>query len=175
MSEEIDHTLVDKSGQSIRKGRISPALRTAIILVVEQGLTLKDAAARTGYKPESLAKALCKPHVRAFRADVKRAWWNSKTERAYVDLAELATSAASEDVRLKAIKEVIAIDREAQRALPEQARQLVQIVTQSVQIGAVPPTERSAGVIEAAPFQPLSLPSSNSITVGRGESDDDDA
>jgi len=170
-----DHGLVDKSGLSIRKGRISPALRTAIILIVEQGLTLKDAAARTGYKPESLAKAMCKPHVRAFRASVKDAWWKSKTDRAYVDLAELATSAMSEDVRLKAIKEVIAIDREVQRAMPEQARQLVQIVTQSVQIAADPLTQRAGGVIEAKPFQLPSPALSNSEAVGWPESDDDDA
>ena len=167
--------LVDRKGEEVRKGRISPALRTAITLIVHEGLTVAQAAAKTGYQAESLAKALLKPHVRVFRADVKRAWLASETERAYLTAADLMTRSGSDDVRLKAAKVFIEMDQEARRTMPNEARQLVQIVTQNLTMHAVPPTERSAGVIEAKPFQPLSLPSSNFIEVGQGESDDDDA
>ena len=52
--------LVNRDGEEIRKGRISPALRTAITLIVSEGLTVADAAVRTGYKVHSLTQALKK-------------------------------------------------------------------------------------------------------------------
>lgn len=96
--------LVTRSGEVIRKGRISPALRSAIHLIVSDGLTVAEAAMRTGYTTHSLTQALKKPHVRALRDSVKRAWIESRTEKAWLTVADLADNAASEDVRLKAAK-----------------------------------------------------------------------
>ena len=48
--------MTTRDGQPIRKGRISPALRSAIILIVHEALTVAEAAKRTGYQTESLAK-----------------------------------------------------------------------------------------------------------------------
>lgn len=169
------HNLVALDGSPVRKGRVSPALRTAIKLIVEEGLTVADAATRTGYKPASLAIALMKPHVKAFRADVKRAWLNSKTERAWLTVADLAEHGNSEDVRLKAAKVFIEADEAARAAMPEQARQLVQIVTQNVNLNAQLPHGQMRGVIEAKPYQPLGHDASNSDPVGRDESDDGEA
>ena len=86
------------------KGRIRPALDTAIRLIVEEGRTQADAAKAVGMNQVSLSLALRKPHVIALRAAVKRAWLDSKTDKAWVTLANLADNAASEDVRYKSAK-----------------------------------------------------------------------
>lgn len=168
------HDLVAKDGSPVRKGRISPELRTAITLIVHEGLTVADAAKRTGYQTESLSKALIKPHVKAFRSDVKRAWLASKTERAWLTVADLAERGNSEDVRLKAAKVFIDADEAARAAMPEQARQLVQIVTQNVQIGAQLPGGQVSGVIESQAHRAIEPRASNLLTVGRAESEGDD-
>jgi hypothetical protein len=165
--------LVNRDGEEIRKGRISPALRTAITLIVSEGLTVADAALRTGYKPHSLTQALKKPHVRAFRSSVKRAWLTSQTDQAWLTVSDLATRANSEDVRLKAAKVFIEADAAARNAMPEQARQLVQIVTQNVNLTGNLTASQMPGVIEAPAYQPLQPYPSNSDPVGRDESDDE--
>lgn len=170
-----DHGLRTMDGESIRKGRVSPALKTAIMLIVHEGLTVADAAKRTGYKTESLAKALIKPHVKAYRASVKHAWLASQTERAWLTVSDLALQANSEDVRLKAAKVFIDADAAARQAMPEQARQLVQIVTNTVQIGGQPTEGQLSGVIEAAPFQVLAHQPSDPKPVRRLVIEADDA
>lgn len=169
------HDLAARDGSPVRKGRVSPALRTAITLIVHEGLTVADAAKRTGYATESLAKALMKPHVKAFRADVKRAWLASKTERAWLTVADLAEQGNSEDVRLKAAKVFIEADAAARAAMPEQARQLVQIVTQNVNLNGQLTASQLPGVVEAEAYQPVGLIPYNSDQVVRPDSDEDDA
>lgn len=140
--------LTDKDGAEIRKGRVSPALRTAIVLLVEEGLTIPEAAQRIGYKGESLAKALAKPHVRALRADVKAAWMTNQTSRAWLTVAGLASGAQSEDVRLKACRTILEAAGELGRAEDDArgaARTLINII-QSAEVTA--PTESRPGVIE---------------------------
>lgn len=166
------HDLVAKDGSAVRKGRISPELRTAITLIVHEGLTVADAAKRTGYQTESLSKALIKPHVKAFRADVKRAWLNSKTERAWLTVADLAERGNSEDVRLKAAKVFIDADEAARASMPDQARQLVQIVAQNVNMNAQLPDGQMRGIVELPAWSPPARIASNSTPVGH---DDDDA
>lgn len=168
------HDLVARDGSPVRKGRISPELRTAVTLIVHEGLTVADAAKRTGYQTESLSKALIKPHVKAFRASVKRAWLASKTELAWLTVADLAERGNSEDVRLKAARVFIDADEAARAAMPEQARQLVQIVTQSVNIGGQLPHGQMPGVIESPAYTVLPPRPSNSGPVGRDESEGDD-
>lgn len=165
--------LVNRDGEEIRKGRISPALRTAITLIVSEGLTVADAAVRTGYKVHSLTQALKKPHVRAYRLHVKRAWLTSQTDQAWLTVSDLATRACSEDVRLKAAKVFIEADQAARNAMPEQARQLVQIVTQNVNLTGHLTASQMPGVIESLPYQPLQADASNYHPVGCEESDDE--
>jgi len=93
-----------KSEIKVPKGRIRPALATAIRLIVEDGYTQADAAKSVGMNAVSLSIALKKPHVVALRAAVKRAWLGSETDKAWVTVAHLASTASSEDVRLKAAK-----------------------------------------------------------------------
>lgn len=168
-----DAELVNREGEAIRKGRISPALRTAITLIVSEGLTIADAALRTGYKAHSLTQALKKPHVRAYRASVKRAWLSSQTEQSWRTAADLVVNAASEDVRLKAARIFIDADLDAMRTTPGHAGQLVQIVTQNVNMGAQLPHGQLSGVIEALPYQPFGHEASNSQPVGRDEIEGD--
>ena len=165
--------LVNRDGEEIRKGRISPALRTAITLIVSEGLTVADAAVRTGYKVHSLTQALKKPHVRAYRSSVKRAWLTSQTDQAWLTVSDLATRACSEDVRLKAAKVFIEADQAARNAMPEQARQLVQIVTQNVNLTGHLTASQMPGVIESLPYQPLQPDASNYRPVGCEESGDE--
>ena len=148
--------LVDRAGNVIRRGRVSPALRSAITLIVTDGLTVRQAAERSGYKYESLLIAMRKPHVRAFRDGVKRAWMESRTEKAWLTVADLADNAASEDVRLKAAKTFLDAAGELTPDGGDKAgtaRQLIQIVTNSVNLGQHPPSERLPGVIEAPAYR----------------------
>lgn len=168
-----NHGLVTKDGELIRKGRISPAVRTAVTLVVLEGLSIRDAAQRVKLRPESLEKALRKPHVKALKSDVMRAWRESKTERAWLTVADLAESGSSEDVRLKAARFMIEQDEAARAAMPAQARQVVQIITNTVQMGAQLPDGQMSGVIEAEAYQPLLPNPSNSDPVGRPDDDDE--
>lgn len=169
-----DHGLVTKDGTPIRKGRVSPALRTAVTLIVTDALSIADAAKRTGYKVTSLEIALRKPHVKAFKSDVMRAWRDSKTEKAWHTVVDLASGAASEDVKLKAARFLIEQDEAAKSAMPDQARQLVQIINHGTVNTGQLPSQQLSGVIEAQPYQPLALILSNSRPVGRAESDEDD-
>lgn len=112
------------------KGRIRPALATAIRLIVEEGHTQADAAQAVGMNPVSLSLALKKPHVKALRDGVKRAWLDNKTGKAWLTVAALAENAASEDVRLKAAKLFLEAAGELERAGDRDTgpRSLVQIV-----------------------------------------------
>ena len=161
MSDVIEHDddatpMTDKYGRPIAKGRIRPALLTAIRLIVEEGLTQADAAKRVGYKQESLSSALRKPHVQVVVAGVKRAWLDSRTSRAWVNVAQLADGAVSEDVKLKANRifleaagELGGDDRDASK----RAQTLIQIVTDKVNIGQHPLSERLPGVVEAPAYR----------------------
>jgi hypothetical protein len=57
--------------------------------------------------------------------------------------------------------------------MPESARQLVQIVTNTVNMTGHLPASQMPGVIESPPYQPLQPYPSNSDPVGRDESDDE--
>lgn len=159
--------LVDIAGNRVSKGRIRPALHTAIRLIVEDGLSQAEAAKRVGMKGPSLTVALHKPHVRAAMADVKRAWLESQTSKAWLQVAKLAENAVSEDVRLKASRTFLDAAGELTPADQGGAgpRQLIQIITKSVQMGAQPLHQRLPGVVEPLPGQYLDVTPSDSEEV----------
>lgn len=160
--------LVTRSGQSIGKGRISPALRSALVLLVEQAITIGEAAQRTGYKRESLAKALIKPHVRAELGAVKRAWLANQTARSWVNTADLANTAASEEVRLKANRVFLDVSGELEAKPDAKPQNVVQIVINHAPVGPQPIGHRLPGVIELQAVQGKRVDPSNSTPVGRG-------
>lgn len=124
-------------------------------------------------RPESLSKALHKPHVKAFKAAVKRAWLASETDKAWLVVTGLAQNAASEDVKLKAAK--VLLDAAGELTPGDKAgvgpRTLVQIVVQHPTESGQPTLRQLPGVIEAQPIQRGKPDPSNFIRVGRGEGD----
>jgi hypothetical protein len=161
--------LVTKGGQRVVKGRVSPALRTALTLIVEQGLTQGEAAQRVGMKGPSLTIALRKPHVRAAKEAVKRAWLASRTDKAWLTMAQLADGAASEDVRHKSAKVFLDAAGELGSVAAGDGgpRQLVQIVLHNALQAGQPIAHRLPGIIEQQAPQRMRPDPSNLIAVGR--------
>jgi hypothetical protein len=151
-----DHKLTTRAGEEIRKGRIAPALRTAIVLLVEEGVTIAEAAQRTGYKRKSLEVALRKGHVRAHRADVLAAWKANQTTKAWHTVAALAQGAQSEDVQLKACRTILEAAGELGRPDGEVGR----VAQTLIQIGRI---TNGDGVTEAAPGVVQIVPGSAEI------------
>lgn len=172
--------LMDAETGEAGKGRstIRPALADAVRLMVMQGYTITEAAEAVKMKRRSLVIALRKPHVAAHVADVKRAWMDNRTSKAWVNVAELADRAASEDVRLKANRVFL----EAAGELGGKgagdgklAGALVQIVLNQAQNTGQPPSQQMPGIIEAPAYQVLTPDASNSKPVGRADSDEEGA
>lgn len=46
--------------------RMRPALREAVTLIVEKGITQREAAKRSGMNETALGRALAKPHIKAY-------------------------------------------------------------------------------------------------------------
>lgn len=139
-----------------RKAQIRPALARAIEQIVHLGATISQAAEATGMRRESLSKALKKPHVQAHLRGVKQARLESQTFAAYGTIFDLATSAASEDVRHKAARTVLELagelgqkDRRDENRTPHTAIQIV--VSHQGQQQQIAVSDR--GVIEAPAFQ----------------------
>lgn len=156
--------------------QVRPALREAIRLIVTEGLSIADAARRVGMTPHSLQVALKKPHVKAYMLHVRDAWLESRTSKAWLNIARLADNAASEDVQLKANRTFLEAAGELGAKgtdASKLATALVQIiVNQGSSMGHLTSSQVS-GVIEAEAYQIPSLPSSDSWSVGRPESDED--
>lgn len=133
------------------KGRIRPALATAIRLLVEEGRTQAAAAQAVGMNPVSLSLALRKPHIIALRAAVKRAWLDNETSKAWLTMADLANNAASEDVRYKSAKVFLEAAGELDRGQGDGdkgPRSLVQINIQHPLTGDMSGVQSLPGVIE---------------------------
>lgn len=171
---ELAQEAVGKS----RTLQVRPALREAIRLYVTEGLSKPDAATRAGMTLHGLLAALKKPHVRAFESHVKAAWMESRTSKAWLNIAELADRACSEDVRLKANRTFLEAAGELgnNRTDGENlAKTLVQIVINHAQNTTQLPDGQMRGVIEAQPWQPPAAIASNSTSVGRDDDDADEA
>ena len=168
----MDRDLVTKDGKGIVRGRIRPALRTAIRLMVEDGMSQADAAKSVGYNQVSLSVALRKPHVKVVVEAVKRAWLGNETGKAWRTVADLANGAASEDVRLKAAKVFLDAAGELDGSNGEgrgKPAGLVQIVINHAPPGGQPIGQRLPGVIEAQPIQRIRHDPSNHDVVGHDD------
>lgn len=169
--------LAQETAAKARTLQIRPALREAIRLYVTEGLSKPDAALRAGMTLHGLLAALKKPHVRVFESSVKQAWMDSRTSKAWLNIAELADAACSEDVRLKANRVFLEAAGELGGKGQDPnatARTLVQIVVNAAQQAGHLPVSQLPGVIEALPYQPTTPDPSNSWPVGRDESEGDD-
>lgn len=142
--------LVKRNGKEVSKGRIAPALRSAIKLITEQGYTVADAAKAVGYQTHSLTQALNKPHVKAARAAVVNAWRSSETFAAWAIVSGLAKEGVSEDVKLKAARTILqaAGELDPKADTGGGAQTLINIVLNSGRSAEVF-DDRLPGVIEA--------------------------
>lgn len=155
------------------KGRLRPQLIEAVKLIVTAGYTQADAAKAVGYQATSLQLALKKPHVRAYATAVKRAWLESRTSKAWVNVAELADTACSEDVRLKANRIFLEAAGELGGKDDEsgsKARTLINIVLGAAPQGGQSINSRLPGVIEAPQYRDISP-----IRPTRDQLDDDES
>lgn len=161
---------------ALKKPQVRPALAEAVRLIVTEGYSQADAARAVKMQPHSVQVALKKPHVVRYMADVKRAWLESRTAKSWVNVAELADRAASEDVRLKANRVFLEAAGElGGRGSGDDsaAKTLVQIVLNQAQNTGQPPSQQMPGVIEAPAYQVLTPNASNSDAVGRADSDEE--
>jgi hypothetical protein len=130
-------------------------LREAIRILVTEGCTQREAAQKAGMTEHGLQRALTKPHVQEFRDGVMDAHMTGKTPLAWSVVHKLMIEAASEDVQLKAARthlDAMGQLTDGKGASDGQARQLIQIITDRVQIGQHPLSERLPGVTEAPPM-----------------------
>ena len=176
------HPIIDVKAKEVasraRAPQIRPRLQEACKVIVTEGLSIADAAKRSGMTAHSLQVALKKPHVRAFLASVKDAWLDSRTSKAWLNIAELADRACSEDVRLKANRVFLEAAGELGGKgddAANMARALVQIVVNAAPNAGQLPHGQLSGVIEAQPYQPLIPHASNSESVGCDDSEEDEA
>lgn len=127
----------------------------ALTLMVERGMKIPEAAVSAGMQYESLRLALKRPHVQEALTRVKRAWLESESFVAWNTVADLQRNAASEDVRLKASRTVIAAVGELEPADgrgPVSGAMMVQIIMAPNQ-AAPALIANDHGVIEAQPWQ----------------------
>lgn len=94
-----------------RKGRISPAIREALRLRVEEGLSGEKAARRAGVSPAALWKALTRPHVVTYYESLKTQYANEVARlkgfaklRAIEVGVELMENAQSEQVKARMVE-----------------------------------------------------------------------
>ncbi len=97
------------TAQPARTKQIRTGLRAAIEALVVNGKTADEAAQIGGMKPESLKRALKKPHVREYREALSHAHLNAEGERSVAKLIALRDGAASEHVQLEAAKHLMAL------------------------------------------------------------------
>lgn len=149
--------MVDIDGKRLRKKRVGEALATAIRYIEEQGYSVGQAAEATGYKRNSLFAALAKPHVKVFRAGVKRAWRDAAAPKAWNQITKLAEAAGSEKVRLEASKTVLAALGEltSEEGGGVGAPALIQFIKAETHHhhGPQPLTQRLPGVVQGEDFQ----------------------
>jgi hypothetical protein len=89
---------------NIRQTRIAPRLHQALELIVNEGLSLKDAAERVGYTQNALAIALRKPHVIARKRDILQCFMQSGADLCRNSLLEIVKTSKSDGARIEAIK-----------------------------------------------------------------------
>jgi hypothetical protein len=114
---------------------------------------------------------MIKPHVRAAKDAVKRAFLASETDKAWLTVVGLAQAAGSEDVKLKAAKVLLDAAGELEPKSAERSAQRPTVIINMVHPAGHPIPHQLPGVIEAQPIQRVRVLPSNSTMVGREEWD----
>jgi hypothetical protein len=147
--------VTDIDGGPLPRGRVSKRLEKAIRLIEEGGYSISLAAEGSGYQYTSLMAALKKPHVRAYRAGVKRAWRESEAPKSWNRIVKLAENAGSEKVKLEANKTILTALGELtdESEAPGNAVALIQIIRNEVHNHGQPLSQRLPGVVQVEQFQ----------------------
>lgn len=131
-------------------------MRTALAAYVLEARTVAESARIAGIQAETLQKALRKPHIRDEVIRLKRARLDGLTEKAWLTVADLASDAVSEDVKLKACRLIMEAAGEigpGRRDESPRASAAVMIV-----VGQGPDrreiTIGTNGVVESPPYSP---------------------
>ena len=89
---------------SLPQGRIAPRLEQALILMVERGASVKEAADLTGYTQQGLSHALKRQHVIAKKRDILHAFLQNGADLCRKTLLDIVKSSKSDGARIEAIK-----------------------------------------------------------------------
>lgn len=146
-------------GRSARN-RVTGKLKTAIDLMVWQGLRHTEAAAKAGLAAVSIRAALRKPHVLQYLRAENAALRASVQSRDLHRLDDIADNSKNDMARVTAIK---TIERIADLAEQESGRPGAASPGVVIQIINAPEQKiisRPETIIEQAPFPPLPRPSS---------------
>lgn len=137
-----------------RAPQVRPRLRVALQALVYEGRTIGEAAEISGMTYESVRVALQRPHVQAALTALKRERVGLESLRSFHTVTQLRDFSGSDKVRLDASKTIMtaAGDLEPERHQAPASGTVLQIVVNTQH--ALPEAPSSAGVIEAAPFNP---------------------
>lgn len=156
MSEPVKYPPMQTlTGKKLRAKRVGEALASAIRYIEEKGYSVSQAAEATGYKAQSLHNALGKPHVKAFRADVKRAWRESESPKAWNRIVKLSENAGSEKVKLDANKTILTAlgDLASDEGGAPSSVALIQIIRNETHHHGHSLSQRLPGVVQSEPYQ----------------------
>lgn len=140
--------------KTARSPQVRPRLRTALQALVYEGRTIGEAAEIAGMTYESVRVALHRPHVQAALTALKRERVGLESLRSFHTVTQLRDFSGSDKVRLDASKVIMtaAGDLEPERHQAPASGIALQIIVNPQH--ALPEAPKSAGVIEAAPFDP---------------------
>lgn len=92
------------------KTRISPRVRVAVGLMVDQGRNRADAAKEAGLTDDALYRALQKSDVRSYRNHLMQVFRESAASRSLARVDKLADASTSESVKFESNKLLLALE-----------------------------------------------------------------
>lgn len=138
-----------------RKPQIRPLLAKALGHLVNDGMTIHQAAESAGMTYEAVRLALAKPHVRAELLSVKQARLELETLRSWDKVAKLRDGAESQKVQLEAAKVHLTAsgDLTGERSHAPVASVAIQFVVPETPMMRV---ANERGIVECPAFDPTS-------------------
>ena len=136
-----------------RKPQVRPLLAKALGHLVNDGMTIHQAAENAGMTYEAVRLALAKPHVRAELLSLKQARLELETLRSWDKVAKLRDGAESQKVQLEAAKVHLTAsgDLTGERSHAPAVAVAIQFV---VPDGSSMRVANERGIVEAEPFNP---------------------
>lgn len=146
-----------------RKPQIRPLLAKALGHLVDDGMTIHQAAETVGMTYEAVRLAICKPHVKAELIRLKHARLELETLRSWDKIAKLRDGAESQKVQLEAAKVHLTASGDLsgdRNQGPAVAVAIKFVVPEAANL----PTANERGIIEARPFDPSNWSRPDSVS-----------